>query len=334
MAGMPVGAVHQNVPLSNLAVLYRPGFYGFIADEICPILPVVKESNLYYTWTQGDFFGTDVSDLTPDRTEPRAIEFAATTAAYQTHRRELAWDISDRERANADDQLRLEQVKQEGVLGRLALLREMRVEAQLRENTVTTTVAGESITGGLDSSMTAAKTAFWDGATTTYNQIFTDVVKGITKMRQSIGQKPSHIVIPAAVAEGIHKSLFFSSSNGPQIVMGSSPADSPAYRNFPLLPPVLWGLQVLVGGEIKNTAVEGQTASYSDVWGEVCRILYVTPSPDIERPSVAYTFQSEAVTTRQAREDKKRVDWFATGRTIVELVTAAFAGYTITDCLT
>jgi hypothetical protein len=333
MAGMPVGVVHVNVPLSNLAILYRPGFYGFIADEIVPQLPVVHESDVYYTWTQGDFFATDVSDLVPDRTEPRAIEFTATTAQYQAKRRELAWDLSDRERRNADDQLRLETVKQEAVLGRLALLREMRCEALLRPNTQTTTIGGEVFTGGLDSTMTAAKTAFWDGSATTYNQVFTDVVKGITKLRQAIGQKPSHIVIPAAVAEGLHKSLFFSSSNGPQIFM-AAPADSAAYRNFPLLPPVLWGLQVLVGGEIKNTAVEGQTASYTDVWGEECRILYVTPSPDIERPSVAYTFQSEAPTTRQTRDDKKRIDWFATGRTIVENVVAPFAGYTISDCLT
>jgi len=333
MPGMPVGVVHVNVPLSNMAVLYRPGFYGFIADEICPILPVVHESDVYYTWTQGDFFATDVSDLVPDKTEPRAIEFAAATAQYNAKRRELAWDISDRERRNADDQLRLETVKQEGVLGRLATLREMRVEAMLRENTVTTTVAGEAITGGLDSSMTAAKTAFWDGSTTTYQNIFTDVVKGITKMRQSIGQRASHIVIPAAVAEGLNKSQFFSAAAGPMIQI-TDPTQSPVYRSFPLLPPVLWGLQVMVGGEIKNTAVEGQTASYSDVWGEVVRILYVTPSPDVERPSVAYTFQAEAPQTRQSRDEKKRLDWFASGRTIDERVVASFAGYTVTDCLT
>jgi hypothetical protein len=333
MPGMPVGAVHQNVPLSNLAVLYRPGFYGFIADDVCPILPVVHESDTYYTLDAGRL-------LRDRRLRPRArqdgaaftIEFAATTASYQARRRELAWDISDRERSNADDQLRLEMVKQEGVLGRLAMLREMRIEAKLQPNNVTTTVAGESITGGLDSSMTAAKTAFWDGAATFAN-VATDIAKGITKMRQTIGQKPTHIVIPAAVAEGLQKSAFYSAAAGPLLTI-TDPATSPAFTSFPLLPPVLFGLKVLIGGEIKNTAVEGQTASYSDVWGETVRILYVNPSPAVERPSVAYTFQSEAPTTRQSRDDRKRLDWFAAGRTIDERVVAAFAGYTISDCLT
>ena len=334
MAGMPVGQVHQNVPLTNLAVLYRPLESGFIADEVAPILPVRKESDSYYVWTQGDFFATDVSDLTPDKTEPRAIEFAATTAQYQTKKRELAWDISDRERANADDQLRLERVKQEGVLGRLAILRDMRVEALLQVTTTSTTVAGESLSGGLDTSMTAAKTAFWDGAATTYQNIFTDVVKGITKMRQNIGARPNVIVIPAQVAEGMHKSSFFSATAGPQIVYQTAPADAPAYNQYPLLPERLWGMRVLTPGNIKNTAVEGQTASYSDIWGETVRILYVTPNPDIENPSCAYTFQSRGPETRQARDDRKELDWFANGRVIDERVVASFAGYLVTDCLT
>jgi hypothetical protein len=47
--------------------------------------------------------------------------------------------------------------------------------------------------------------------------------------------------------------------------------------------------------------------------GRDVRLLYVTPGPDVETPSVAYTFQSEPLTTRQARDDKKRLDWFASG---------------------
>jgi hypothetical protein len=136
-------------------------------------------------------------------------------------------------------------------------------------------------------------------------------------MRQAIGIRPNTIVIPAGVAEGLHKSTFFSAAAGSSHYDGNA-AVAAAYEQYPLLPPVLWGMRVLVPGAIKNTAVEGQTASYSDIWGETVRLLYVTPGPAIETPSVAYTFQSEQFTTRQARDDKKRLDWFATGRTIDE----------------
>src|SRR6266566_7451913 len=148
MATITVGNVHVNVPLSNLAVLYRPLEEGFIADEVCPALPVVNESNVYYTWQQADFFGSDVSDLVADRSVPREVDFTATTSSYTCQRRELGWTISTRERENADNQLRLEQVKQEGVLGRLALLREMRVAALFKAAGTTVIINGETIVGG------------------------------------------------------------------------------------------------------------------------------------------------------------------------------------------
>src|SRR3954469_22942214 len=124
MATTSVGNVHVNVPLSNLALRYMPLQDGFIADEVAPRISVVNESNVYYTWQQADFFSVDVSDLVPDRGTPREVDFTQTTASYQAQRLELGWTISTRERNNADNQLDLERSKQEGVLGRLQLLRE------------------------------------------------------------------------------------------------------------------------------------------------------------------------------------------------------------------
>lgn len=323
MPGQPVGSVHINVPLSNLAVLYRPLESGFVADEVMPRLTVNFESNSYYVFSQGDFYATDVDDLVPDRTEPREVEFSHTTAAYQARRRELAWSVSDRERGNADSQLRLETNKQNGTLGRLLLKREVRVAALLRK----TTNGGQLALG-------AAAANKWDNAATTYQQVYTDIVKGITAMRQAIGLRPNTIVIPAAVAEGLGKSLVFTSAGGPQAIYSGDPNQMPLYTQYPLLPRVLWGMRVLVPGVISNTATEGQTASYADIWSEQVRLLYVTPNADIETPSVGYTFQSEPLTTRYERRAARRIDWYATGFTIDERVVAASAGYEIDDCLT
>lgn len=333
MATSTLGNVHVNAPLTNLARLYRPLEDGFIAEEVCPRLPVLHESDVYYTWSQAEFFGTEVTDLTADRTEPREIDFAATTDSYIAQRRELAWTISDRERKNADNQLRLDEVKQRGTLGRLQLLREMRIAALLKATDVSATVAGETISGGLDSSMDANATTKWDNAAQTYQGVLTDVVVGVTAMRQKIGQRPNVIIIPAAVAEGLHKSLFFSNSTGPQAIYTGA-ADSPMFSQYPLLPPVLWGMRVLVPGAIKNTGKEGQSASYSDIWGEVVTLAYVSGAPAMETPSVAYTFTSEPRQTRSARDEVRRLDWYSIGETIAEKVVAPFAAYNIADCLT
>lgn len=330
MAGTPVGAVHVNALLSNLGRLYHPSH--FVADQVCPYLDVQHESDLYPVWTQGDWYGTDVDDLVADRAEPRFVDLTSTTAQYQVARRELGWDISDRERKNADDQLRLETNKQNLTLGRLLIRRELRVAALLQDSSITTTIGTDSVTGGLDSSMTAAATTKWDNAAQTLQGIATDVVKGRTKMRQAIGQAPNTIVIPAAVAEGMNKSLLYSTvqyTDG-----GSGSANQPLLTEaFPFLPPVLWGMKVIVGGEINNTAAEGLTEAYADIWGKAVRLLYVSPGPSIDTPSVAYTFRSEPLLTRQWRKEISRVDAYAIGQTISEAVVAPFAGYTITAAI-
>jgi len=333
MATTSVGNVHVNVPLSNLAIRYLPLSDGFIAEEVCPRIPVVNESNVYYTWQQADFFSVDVSDLVPDRGTPREVDFTQTTASYSCQRRELGWTISTRERNNADNQLRLEEAKQQGVLGRLQLLREQRVAALLKAGG-TTTILGEIITGGLDSSMTAGANPKWDVSTTLFSDFSNAITVGIRAMRQTIGVRPNTMIIPAYVAEGMQKSGIFTAAGGPIATYTGNPEGNPYFSQYPLLPSTIFGMRVLVPGNIKNTAKEGQTASYSDIWGKDVTLLYVTPGPSMDVPSVSYTFTAEPRLTRQARDDVRRIDEYFIGETIAEKVVAPFAGYTITAVAT
>lgn len=313
MPSQTVGNVHINVPLSNLARLYRPDVNGFIADKVCPYLPVEFESNSYYLFDQGPFFATDVDDLVADRSAPREVEYSHSTDTYTCQRRELAWTISDRERNNADSQLNLERNKQMGTLGRLLLKREARVAALLRKTTNS---------GGLTSGANAA--ADWGTAATT--TIESDILTGREAVRQLIGLEPNTIVIPVAVATKMNKNAQIRDWVKYAVFQ---PGVNPLAERFPLLPPAFFGMNVIVPNALQNTAVEGQTASYSDVWSTHVRLLYVTPGPAIETPSVSYTFRAEPLATRQERIGQSRVDWFAVGQTIVEKIVAPDAGYEI-----
>lgn len=317
MPSPAVGTVHVNAVLTNLARKYMPRLDGFIADEVCPYIPVNFESDQYPVWDTGPFFATDVSDLVPDREEPRIVDVSFSYAQYQVQRRELAWDISDRERQNSDDPLQLETTKQQNTLGRLMLLREQRVAALLRK-----TSNGGGLTLGGNAS------AKWDAATSDYQDFATDIMTAKTAVRQAIGTSPNVIVIPAAVAEGMHKALLF------QIQQYTDGGGALVRDEYPSLPPVFFGMRVLTPGGIYNSAVEGQTASYTDVWGESVRLLYVTTGPALMEPSAAYTFRSEPLTTRQDRLERRRIDWYATGQTIDERIVAPDSGYELNDCLT
>lgn len=316
MPGETVSTVHVDVLLSNLARLYRPT--SFIADSVVPYIGVANESDLYPVFDQGEFYATDVDDLVADRSEPRLVEFSHSTETYRTQRRELAWDISDRERKNADSQINLERNKQVGTLGRLMMKREIRCAALLRKTT-----NGGQLTLG------AAATAAWDTAGTT--SIEADIWTGREAVRLKIGARCNVIVIPEAVAAGMQKNTQLVDKL--KYTFGGDGSRPLLEDYYPVLPPVLFGMRVMIPGEIKNTANEGATASYSDVWGEDVRMLYVSSGLALEEPSVAYTMRSEPLTTRRAREDKPRKDWFAVGQTIVEKVVAPDAGYEISNCL-
>ena len=332
MPAPAVRDVHIDVLLTNLALLYEPLLDGFIAEEVCPRLPVLKESDKYPVFDKGPYFGAgdDVDlDLVADRASTRRVDFSWSTAGYLCEKRALGFDISDRERSNADDQLRLETNKQRNVLGRLALLRERRVATLLQDSGQTG--------GGLAAANTASSTVRWDAATTDYQDVLTDVIAGITLMRQAIGARPNVIVIPAAVAEGIHKSLFFVNSSGPQVIYTGLPAQAPVYAQYPLLPPTLWGMRVLVAGAVRDSAAEGGTYTASEVFGEAVRLLYVTAGPALETPSVAYTFEARGRMTKRWRDpdESKETDAYeAQNGVIDERVVASEAGYTITNCLT
>jgi hypothetical protein len=220
---------------------------------------------------------------------------------------------------NADAPLRLERNKQVATMGRLMLKREIRVSTSLRKTT-----------NGGQLSLGANAAAFWDAASTT--SIESDVRTGRESIRLRIGVRPNTIVIPEAVASGMQTNTQLTAKV--QYTYGGGGARPLLEEYFPVLPPVLFGMRTVVPGIIQNTAHEGATESYSDVWGESVRLLYVTAGPAIEIPSVAYTFRSETLATRRWREDAKRKNNYAVGQTIDERVVASNAGYEINNCLT
>jgi hypothetical protein len=132
MPGHARGGVHVNVPLTNLGIAVPAARSRLRRRRGLPHPPGRARVRRLLHVDAGRLLRHRRLRPRPGQDGAARVEFDATTASYQAQRRELAWDISDRERKNADNQLRLETVKQEGTLGRLALLRDMRIEALLQ----------------------------------------------------------------------------------------------------------------------------------------------------------------------------------------------------------
>ena len=92
--------IHIDVPLTNVALNYRPA--GMIADMICPVVPVPKQSNLYPVWSQADAFRVE-DDIRAPGAEARKITRNVSSDTYYCTGRALKMPLTLEDIENADE---------------------------------------------------------------------------------------------------------------------------------------------------------------------------------------------------------------------------------------
>lgn len=327
---------HIDAPLSNYVAAYLP--VGSIADDVCPIVPVSRRTDKFYTWDKASLLRFETDQRRARLTKPRFIEPTESVSGYMAVEYELSAAIEDGDVPNTDTMLALEQVKSMFVANQIRLGRESRVAALLRKTT-----NGGQLTLGTNLSGTAR----WDSSAPLPITDFTTANEAI---RTITGYKPTHAVIPAAAAKslvnitavqtliqyiaGIQYARDLSLPLGGTSNAGSAEG-SPLQRGntYQYLPAVFLGLQILEPGLVVNTAAENAAFSGSDLWGKAVRFLYVNPTtPNMEIPSCAYTFRSTEYGTagwnvRRWREEGARATFYGVGVIDDERVVAVDLGY-------
>jgi hypothetical protein len=221
--------------------------------------------------------------------------------------------VSPREISNAEGLLRLRETKVQGVRDLIALHRETRVAALL------------TAAGGLSNSGTPSNNWNVDAGT-----IEADILAAKEAIYDDTGRVPNTIIIPWKVANAIAmqqdiRELLKYTVDGRQVLaVGEN-----------ILPAMLWGLNVIVPQVQATTSREGAgTQTFTDVWGDSVRVLYVNPTPDTQRPSVGYTLQSRGFEVRAWRENDPNVERIRVSDGILEeKLVAPEAGYEIIDVL-
>lgn len=292
-----VGQVHQNVPLQQLLVAYDWAQDGFIADQVLPPLPVVNETDLFYKIDRYGGLQRAVETLVPDRAAAREVEWTWTTDTYQAQRYALAVSISDRERRNADNQLRLEETTTMLPAQLLMLDREVRAATLLNK----TNTSGVTLSGA-----DQFDNASFSASGVPIENRF-DAAK--LAMRQAIGRNPTHVIIPDQTAKVMKRDtkirdLIKYTTNA--LVNGD-------------LPDTLWGLKVIIPTTMYSASLEtvSGTPTFSDIWGKDIRFVYVPPVPGIRVPATGYQFRISAddMAVEQSRDARRKVDYYEVGYT-------------------
>lgn len=297
-----------------------------VAEQVFPVVSVAHESDVYLKWDKASAFRVMDSKgrgtLRADGAESKTEDYGGTWTSYQAEEYAVRTRITDRERANADQVYMLEQSKVRRAQDKILLDYEIRVA-----NTVTTT--GNYASSNLLSIATG--TGQWNNAsfasqtTGQHSVIAGQIFTGINAIRQSTGGKtPNKIIIPFKVAQVMRNDVGLVDLIKYQATTLNDGAN--------LLPPVLWGMDVLVPRTPMQTAVEGEPVSLSDVWGNNVILLYVPTTPTLDDLALGYTIRSRPWQVKTWREERFNATFYEAGFVQTEQLITADAGYLISNC--
>jgi hypothetical protein len=263
-----IGAVHVNAPLSNISVAYIQSQTQFVASRVFPLVPVDKQSNVYYTYTKNDWFRDEAARRAP-ATESAGSGYGLSTATYSCDVWAIHKDVPDQVRSNADSVLNLDRDATLFVTQRLLL----RQEIQWAADYFTTSVWGTDLT----------PTFLWSDYAN--SDPIGDVRVGIRTVLVNTGFKPNKLVLGYDV--------FIKLVDHPDIVarvQGGSTTGMPALVNEEMLARIFGLEEVIVCGAIKATNNEGAAGVYSFVQGKSALLCYAPPNPSLVTPSAGYIF--------------------------------------------
>lgn len=279
MSGPTPGEVHVNTPLTNISINYLQNATSFIAGRVFPVVPVMKQSDRYYTYDRG-YFNRDEMEVRGPGAESAGTGYSVdNTPTYYCPVRALHHDIADDVRANADpavdpDLDATNLLTQKGLINREVNFVTSFFSASVWTNDYDG-VAGTPGTGEYKQ---------WDDADSSPIE---DIRGAGTTVQESTGFRPNKLVIGRQVFDAL--------VDHPDLVdrvkySGGVGNNTPAMVNMRAMAELFEVDEVLVASAIKNTGKEGATNSHSFIAGKKALLVYAAPSPGLQVPTGGYTF--------------------------------------------
>lgn len=257
------GDVHVNRPLTNLSVAFLQRQEQFVANRVFPVVPVARQSDLFYTYDKAEFYRDEAKPRAPG-TESAGGGLTPSTDSYSCLVEAYHKDIDDQTRANADEELTLDRAAMEFTALKMLIRRERRFMSKFFTSGIWTT----DITPG----------TLWSAANSTPQK---DVETGKAKILGDTGYLPNTLVLGWQTFSALRTNADVKD----QFKYTSAESISPA-----MLAGFFDVERILVASGVANTAGEGVAASLSIMAGKNALLCYSAPTPALMAPSAGYTF--------------------------------------------
>lgn len=242
--------VHIDAALSNLSKAFKNN--AFIGELVAKVLPVGKESGLYFTYGLEAFKVPNAYRV--DGTRSNEVHLKVGQDTYVCLQYALSDIVTDNVRKQADPAINPEADTTEFITDLMLLQLEDAIA------TAMTTAA----TYAHSNTATLSGTSQWSDYSN--SNPLTNIKTAKAKIRSLIGREANVIILAGDVAETL--------SLHPDIKDLRKYTD-PNLLTSAGLPPKILGLVVLEGKATKNVAYENLTESMSYVWGKNAIIAYV-----------------------------------------------------------
>lgn len=296
-------SVHVDAPLTNVAIKFKN--MALVAERVFPVVPVAKESDKYYIFRKEELIIEKARRAAG--AEAKEITWDVDTATYSAEEYALKHLVADRIVNNADNAVRPKITSTQKLTNKLLLAQEKRIADLVQDTTYITN--------------NGAPTTQWDQSSP---NIEGDVDAAKNSVRTQAGTESTSIVIPYKVAQIVKRDTTVRN-----LIRYTVPGDV-LLRNGDL-PPVLWNLEVIVAGAIRNTANEAATEVLSDVWTDNVLVFYKEATPSLDALSLGYIFRVGNFVTKTYRVEERAGDMIEVSVVEDEKLVAAACGYLLTN---
>lgn len=273
-----INQVHVDAILTNASVAYIQSADNFIATKVFPIVPVDKQSNLYFKYTKEDWFRDDAR-LRADGSEAATSGYGLSTDNYYANVYAIKKAVGDQTMANFDNPL--DPMRDAAKFTAQLILN--RMENQFVTDFMTTGVWGNDY-AGVSGTPTGDQFKQWSDLSN--SDPIQDVESWKSEILRTTGFEANKLVLGYDVYTVLR--------NHPDVIdrVKYTGRDVPDTQYLAQL----FGLEeVLVAKAVKNTATEGQTGAFSFTFGKSALLVHSPSNPSLLTPAAGYSFQWRGV---------------------------------------
>jgi hypothetical protein len=314
--------IHINRALTEISIRYNNE--NLIAKKALPIVPVAKDSDVYFIYGKQNLKSYDLERAAGTRGKQVEFKIVA-SSAYLCKEYANELQVTDEDRDNADDPIKMDADTTEYGTD----INDQDLEIKAASFYASTSNYGDGTGSGATSMVDQPGTKWSD--TSTGGDPVNDVETAKDKVRQMIGKKANTLIINEAVAIQLRKNpriLDFYKYTSAGMVSDEELAEFFRVQNL------------FVGSAIKDTTEESATdtpettPTSSDVWSSYASAIYLPPNPGLKMVSFAYNFQRKGYPlVKKWREEAINSDWIRVSNKYAIVSIDPFAGFLLTNVI-